>query len=110
MDVFTARKLAMALPGSTEHDHFGKGAYRVPGPKGKPSKIFMTLWVEDQRAVFMLSTEQQTELNAHHPQVYFPVPNKWGEKGATFVELSEASEAVFRKGLELAIGNATALK
>ncbi len=110
MDVASARELVLALPGATEHDHFGKGAYRVPNPKGKPSKIFMTLRVEEQRAVFMLSVEQQTELNAHHPNVFFPVPNKWGEKGATFVELNVASENLFRKGLELAIKNAVALK
>ncbi len=39
-----ARELVLALAGATEHDHFGKGTCRVPGPKGKPSKIFMTLW------------------------------------------------------------------
>jgi hypothetical protein len=110
MDAFAARELVLALPGATEHDHFGKGAYRVPNAKGKPSKIFMTLWAEEQRAVFMLTVEQQTELNAHYPNVYFPVPNKWGEKGATFIELGEANEAVFRNGLELAIGNATLLR
>ncbi len=105
MDAMAARDLVLNLPGATEHDHFGKGAYRVPGPKGKPSKIFMTLWVEEQRAVFMLTPEQQTELNAHHPAVYFPVPNKWGVKGATFVELKQASERVFKEGLRLALNN-----
>lgn len=100
-----ARELVLSLAGATEHHHFGKGAYRVPGPKGKPSKIFMTLWAEEQRAVLMLTVEQQAELTAHHPHVFFPVPNKWGEKGATFVELREASERVFKEGLRLALNN-----
>lgn len=108
MDSSSARDLVLALPGATEHDHFGKGAYRVPSPKGKPSKIFMTLWIEEQRAVFMLAVEQQAELHARHPQVYFPVPNKWGEKGATFVELVKATEKIFREGLLLALENAGA--
>lgn len=104
----STRDLILSLPGATEHDHFGKGAYRVPTAKGKPSKIFMTLWIEEQRAVFMLTVEQQAELHARHPQVFFPVPNKWGEKGATFVELAKASEKVFREGLQLALTTAGA--
>ena len=106
MDSGSTRDLVLALPGATEHDHFGKGAYRVPTAKGKPSKIFMTLWVEEQRAVFMLTLEQQSELHSRYPLVYFPVPNKWGEKGATFVELHQATEKVFREGLAMAIANA----
>lgn len=106
MDSASTRDLVLALPGVSEHDHFGKGAYRVPGPKGKPSRIFMTLWAEEHRAVFMLTVEQQTDLHARHPRVYFPVPNKWGQQGATFVELAKATEKVFREGLDLAIANA----
>lgn len=105
MDSSTARDLVLALPGATEHDHFGKGAYRVPTTKGKPSKIFMTLWIEEQRAVFMLTVEQQAELHARLPDVFFPVPNKWGEKGATFVELRKATEKTFREGLRHALAN-----
>jgi hypothetical protein len=101
-----ARELVLALPGATEHDHFGKGAYRISSAKGKPSRIFMTLWIEEQRAVFMLSIDQRTELQTRYPLVFFPVPNRWGEKGATFVELTKADEQVFLKGLELAITNA----
>lgn len=103
-----ARDLVLALPGATEHDHFGKVAYRVQNSKGKPSKIFMILWIEEQRVVFTLTVEQQAELHARHPQVYFPVPNKWGEKGATFVELQKVTERVFREGLNCALANSGA--
>lgn len=108
MDSATARELVLGIPGVSEHDHFGKVAYRGTTAKGKPSKIFMTLWVEEQRAVFMLYAEQQAELHARHPKVFFPVPNKWGEKGATFVELAKATEKVFREGLRMALENAGA--
>ncbi|MBK7382192.1 MAG: MmcQ/YjbR family DNA-binding protein [Flavobacteriales bacterium] len=110
MDAASARDLVLALPGATEHDHFGKGAYRVPDAKGKPSRIFMTLWIEENRAVFMLNVDQQSDLHARYPTVFFPVPNRWGEKGATFVELKAASEKVFREGLTWAINNAVAKK
>lgn len=108
MDSATARKLVMGIPGVTEHDHFGKGAYRGTTAKGKPSKIFMTLWVEEHRAVLLLTVDQQADLHSRHPQVYFPVPNKWGDSGATFVELKKAAEKLFREGLRMALENAGA--
>ncbi len=103
-----AREVVLAVPGATEHDHFGRPAYRITPARGKPSKIFMTLWPEDQRAVLMLSTEQQAELHAENPHVFFPVPNKWGAKGATFVDLLQASLAQFHKALSLAMANSGA--
>lgn len=109
MDSSSARELVLSQHGCTEHDHFGKAAYRAPTAKGKPSKVFMTLWIEEQRAVFMLDLEHQAELHARHPRVYFPLPNKWGESGATFVELANASEKVFREGLRMAMENAGAV-
>ncbi|MBK8497643.1 MAG: MmcQ/YjbR family DNA-binding protein [Flavobacteriales bacterium] len=108
MDSASARELVLGLPGISEHDHFGKGAYRATTAKGKPSRIFMTLWVEEHRAVFMLTVEKQAELHARHPQVFFPVPNKWGEGGATFVELKKAPEKLFREVLRMAMENAGA--
>ena len=108
MDSASARELVLGLPGVTEHDHFGKGAYRARTSASKPSKIFMTLWAEEQRAVLMLTVEQQADLHARYPQVYFPVPNKWGKSGATFVELKNAGEKLFREGLRMALENAGA--
>ncbi|MBL7964129.1 MAG: MmcQ/YjbR family DNA-binding protein [Flavobacteriales bacterium] len=106
MTAADARDLVLAMPGITEHEHFDKAAYRGTLPNGKPSKIFMTLWIEDQRAVLLLDTEQQAELHAHHPAVFFPVPNKWGDKGATFVELEQVAPVLFRKAVEMAKRNA----
>lgn len=91
------------MPGVSEHDHFGKSAYRGKTAKGKPSRIFLTLWLEEGRAVLLLDPERQADLQAHHPLIFFPVPNKWGQKGATFVELFRCSEPLFRRGLEAAM-------
>lgn len=95
MNAAEARDLLLAVPGITEHDHFGKLAYRGLTAKGKPSKIFLTLWVEENRAVLLLNLEQQADLVARHPGILIPVPNKWGEKGATFVELRKAGSRQF---------------
>lgn len=105
----TTRDLVLSLEGVTEHDHFGKGAYRGRTAKGKPSKIFMTLWIEEQRAVLMLTAEQQADLHGRHPKVFFPVPNKWGEHGATFVELSTVTEKMLREAIAIAQENAGAV-
>ena len=104
MHVEQARELALAMPGASEAPHFDKVAFRC-GPKkpgGKPGRIFMTLWVEDYRAVLMLDTEQQADLLARDPEVFFPVPNKWGENGATFVELAKAGTSTFEQAMTLA--------
>lgn len=103
MDAASARDLLLALPGITEQAHFNKQAFRGLTPKGKPSKIFLTLWVEENRAVLMLDQEAQSELHARHPLIFFPVPNKWGEKGATFVELRAAGEKVFLESTRVAM-------
>lgn len=103
MDALDAREWLLGRPGVTEHDHFGRPAYRGTSAKGKPTRIFLTLWIDDNRAVLMLDTEQQAELHARHPDVFFPVPNKWGEKGATFVELRKAHERIFRLGVAQAM-------
>lgn len=99
MDAASARELLLSLPGVSEHDHFGKLAYRGLTAKGRPSKIFLTLWVEDNRAVLLLDLEQQAELHARDSGLFFPVPNKWGEKGATFVELRRIGEKHFREAV-----------
>ncbi|MBK9149394.1 MAG: MmcQ/YjbR family DNA-binding protein [Flavobacteriales bacterium] len=103
MDAGAARDLLLALPDVTEHAHFDKQAFRGITPKGKASRIFLTLWAEENRAVLMLDQEQQAELQARHPLVFLPVPNKWGEKGATYVELKACSTALFREGVKAAM-------
>lgn len=108
MDIATARTIALNDFNGEEYDHFGKVAYRLKAkkPGGKPGKTFMTLWVQENRAVLMLDVEQQTDLHARHPKSFEPHPSKWGAKGATFVDLVNVSEKLFREGLALAARNA----
>ena len=106
MDVATARDRLLALPGVSEHDHFGRPAYRATTAKGRPSSIFLTLWPDEQRAVLLLDVEQQTELHARHPQVFFPVPNQWGAKGATFMDLARTDDRLFTLGVQQALAKA----
>lgn len=103
MNIEKARALALAMPDAEEHQHFQKIGYRTKARKtgGKPGKMFMTLGLETKLAVLFLTIEQQTQFHAAHPNVFVPVPNKWGEKGATFVELSAANEKLFKEALTI---------
>jgi hypothetical protein len=76
------REIAMALPGTEEMDHFGMPSFRVK------NKIFATLWVKEKRMMVKLSPIDQSVFNSFNPAIFYPVPNKWGQKGATFIELT----------------------
>jgi hypothetical protein len=111
MDPGAARDMALAVPGTVEADHFGNPSYRAngaPDAQGKVKKgvIFMTLQIEQHTATLMLTVEQQADVCAHHPEVFAPLPNKWGEKGATRVALAAATPHVLKPALELAWRNA----
>jgi len=99
VDIETARRLCLSLPEATEYDHFGKPAYRLK------KKIFVTLWLDDKRAVLKLSPAQQTDFCERYSAVVFPVKGTWGKFGWTFIELDKIKEAVFLKALTAAWKN-----
>jgi hypothetical protein len=76
-----ARQMALSLPGVIEQDHFGIPSFRVD------NRIFSTLWIKENRMMVKLSPIDQSVFNLMAPSVFYPVPNKWGLGGATFVEL-----------------------
>ena len=82
IDIETARKTALSLPGTEEYDHFGKPAFRAN------NRIFATIWVPEQRIMVKFSPIDQSVFSAFDPTVIYPVPNKWGLQGCTFFELS----------------------
>jgi hypothetical protein len=86
-DLDTVRRLALALPETTEEDHHGRPSFRVRG------KIFATLHVPHERAMLKLPRDEQLAISAAQPDVYAPVPGTWGERGSTLVELPGADEA-----------------
>jgi hypothetical protein len=73
------RKIALALPGAEETDHFGRPSFRVAG------KIFATLWPKEKRAVLKLPADHQVMLCEADPAAFSPA--RWGKLVWTFVEL-----------------------
>jgi hypothetical protein len=96
IDLETARQIALSLPGTVEQDHFGKPSFRVN------NRIFSTLWLKENRMMVKLSPIDQSVFNSFDPAVFYPVPNKWGLKGATFVELDKVRRDMLEDALNLA--------
>jgi hypothetical protein len=96
VDIEAARQIAMALPGTEEKDHFGIPSFRAN------NRIFSTLWVKENRMMVKLPLIEQSVFNSFDPAVFYPVPNKWGLKGATFVELSKVRPDMLEDALSVA--------
>lgn len=108
------RALALSMPGAVEADHFGRPSFRAPRSTARPGtkaagtlRIFATLWEADQKAVLMLTPEQQVAWENRHA-AFIAVAGKWGDMGATFVVLAGPSRARatdLRTAVEQAWGN-----
>ncbi|MEP6951823.1 MAG: MmcQ/YjbR family DNA-binding protein [Ginsengibacter sp.] len=77
----TFRQLALSFPHTIELPHFEKTSFRVN------KKIFATLDVKNNRACVLLTEIDQSVFSAFDKAVIYPVPNKWGKRGATYIEL-----------------------
>jgi|SRR6185503_6077052 len=96
VDIETARQMALALPGTIEKDHFGIPSFRAN------NRIFSTLWIKENRMMLKLPPMDQIAFNSFDPTVFYPVPNKYGHKGATFVELNKADAGILQDALSQA--------
>ena len=92
----TARQIALALPGTTEHPHFDKQAFKAN------KRIFATLWEKERLVMVKLSLIDQSVFSAFDPTIIYPVPNKWGLQGCTFVELDKVPLEMLKDDLHTA--------
>jgi predicted DNA-binding protein (MmcQ/YjbR family) len=93
VSIETVRKLALSFEGSEEQPHFEKPSFRVK------KKIFATVDLKKKRACLKLSKINQSVFSAFDPSVIYPVPNAWGKKGWTFIELSKVRTGMFKDAL-----------
>src|SRR5215469_12767374 len=95
------RKFVLSFEGAEELAHHGHPDFRVNG------RIFCTLgYPNDTRAMVKLTPEQQAEFVHDYPEVFSPCAGKWGEQGATSIELRKARKAVIQRALEAGRQNA----
>ncbi len=93
VDSETFRQIALSFPETSEQPHFEKTSFRVT------NKIFATLDVKNNRGCLMLSEIDQSVFCAYDKAVIYPVPNKWGKRGATFVELKKVRKSMLQDAM-----------
>ena len=89
------RKLALGLEGTTEHPHFDRAAFKV-------KRIYATLAGDGKSLNLNLTPEEQEFKTMLAPEVFTPIPNKWGTSGWTTVNLKAISKAELKAALEMA--------
>ena len=95
VDIETFRQLALSFSGATERLHFDKPSFRV-------KKIFATIDLENNRACLMLSELNQSVFCSFDKSIIYPVPHKWGKRGATYVELETVHKDILADMLDQA--------
>ncbi|NQY13919.1 MAG: MmcQ/YjbR family DNA-binding protein [Henriciella sp.] len=98
MTVDEFRTLALSLPLSIEKPHFERASFRVDAPRGK---TIATLLDSNATANVFLSPEEQDILIGADPSVFSKVPNKWGDKGATTLQLANCDETTALSALKM---------
>lgn len=87
-------EMALAFPGAEQTPHFQRAGFRV---KGKA--MFCTYLSADNTANIFLTPKEQRLFCRMDKVNIFPVPNKWGEKGATTFNLNEVAKEFVQEAL-----------
>jgi predicted DNA-binding protein (MmcQ/YjbR family) len=89
-------KIALSLPETEEKPHFHLQSIRYK------NKIFATIWETENRVMLKLSLVDQSVFCSLDNEAFFPVPNAWGKKGATFVQLEKVNDEMFADAINCA--------
>lgn len=90
------RELVLAFPGTTEEPYFEKISFRIQ------KRIFATYDKINNRACIKLSEIDQDVFSSSGKSIIYPVPNKWGKKGWTFIEMKKVKTNLFIDALTTA--------
>lgn len=91
------REMALEFPGAEMVPHFDRIGFKIP-----KRRMFATYLEADNTAnIFLSSAEQRTFCKIDKKNI-FPVPNKWGEKGATTFLIANVEASIVREALSSA--------
>jgi predicted DNA-binding protein (MmcQ/YjbR family) len=96
VSIKTLRQLALSFPEATEEPHFEKTSFRIK------KKIFASYDDVNKRACIKLSEIDQDVFSAFDKTIIFPVDNKWGKQGWTFIDMKKVKKDVFIDALTTA--------
>lgn len=86
--------MALSFPGTEQVAHFERVGFNVTG-----KKMFATYLEKDNTANIFLTPEEQAVFCEIDPENIYPVPNKWGEKGATTFALNHVAREIVMEAL-----------
>jgi hypothetical protein len=90
----TFEKMALSFPGVEQVPHFQRLGFKVTG-----KRMFSTYLADDNTANIFLAPEEQILFCKMDNKNIFPVPNKWGEKGATTFDLNNVQSELVMEAL-----------
>ncbi len=89
--VFT--QMALSFPGTEQVPHFERIGFKISG-----KRMFATYLEKDNSANVFLTPAEQAVFCQMDEAIY-PVPNKWGEKGATTFDLNNVPKHILMEAL-----------
>jgi predicted DNA-binding protein (MmcQ/YjbR family) len=104
VDENTFSKLALSFPETKEQPHFDKRSFRIA------KKIFATLDTKNKIACIKLSTADQDVFCLFDTSIIYPVPNKWGLQGWTFINLKKVRKTMCADALAMAYKHVAPVK
>lgn len=86
--------MALSFPGTEQTPHFERIGFKVTG-----KRMFATFLSENNTANIFLTPDEQRVFCKMNAANIYPVPNKWGEKGATTFEISKLKKEIIMEAL-----------
>lgn len=86
--------MALSFPGTEQTPHFERKGFKVTG-----KRMFATYLEKDNTANIFLTPEEQAVFCQMDAGNIYPVPNKWGEKGATTFALNKVARELVMEAL-----------
>jgi hypothetical protein len=87
-------EMALSFPGTEQTPHFDRIGFKVIG-----KRMFATYLSENNTANIFLTPEEQRVFCKMSATNIYPVPNKWGEKGATTFEIGKLKKEIIMEAL-----------
>ena len=86
-------QIATSFDNVTEEPHYEKTSFRLK------KKIFATFDQKNKLVCVKLSLEDQASFCSFDKKIIYPVPNKWGQQGWTFINLNLVHEETLTDAL-----------
>jgi hypothetical protein len=88
------KDMALSFEGASEKPHFNRLAFVVN------KRIFATLSYEAKTLNLMFDPQLQMLFCPPNSEVIFPIPNGWGKKGATTINLNKTTKKLVQSALQ----------